>query len=288
MVHSHPRWLVKRWGKARGWEEAEDICRVDNLPPPVFARCNRLKIEPEELGRVLAQEGVTWIPAAGREGTGRLKTPRPLSTLDSFQDGLFLVQDLSTLRPVELLDPAPGERIADLCAAPGGKSVYLAEKMADTGRLLAADSSGFRLEKLRQTVSRAGAGSVHIRRIDLLGIKPGRGGGTWDGILLDVPCSNTGVLRRRVDARWRIGADDILRLAKQGTALLSAAAGRVRPGGRLVYSTCSLEPEENGEAVRKFLAGRPDYTLEREESGRPEEAGGDGYYAALLRRGQSG
>lgn len=284
VVHSHPRWLVKRWGKDQGWEDAENICRINNLPPPVFARCNRLKIEPEELARVLTKEGVTWLPEEGREAVGQLKSPRPISTLDSFNNGLFLIQDISTLRSVELLAPARGERIADLCAAPGGKTVYLAEKMGNSGRLLAADSSEFRLGKLRENVSRAGADGVLIRRIDLLKIKPGRGEGIWDGILLDVPCSNTGVLRRRVDARWRISYDDILRLAKQGTALLAAVADRVRPGGRIVYSTCSLEPEENGEAVRKFLEKRTDFMLEEEEKGLPRENGGDGYYAARLRR----
>ncbi len=284
VVHSHPRWLVKRWGESRGWEEAEEICRADNLPPPVFARCNRLKIVPGELAGVFAREGVTWTPVPGREEIGPIKSPRPLVELDSFKDGLFLVQDISTLRPVELLAPAPGERIADLCAAPGGKTVYISEKMEKTGRLLAADPSGFRLKKLRENLERSGAGPVLVRRIDLLKIRPGRSGGAWDGILLDVPCSNTGVLRRRVDARWRIGYDDLLRLARQGISLLDAAAGRVRAGGRIVYSTCSLEPEENGEAVRKFLQGRGDFSLEEEESGLPREEGGDGYYAARLRK----
>jgi 16S rRNA (cytosine967-C5)-methyltransferase len=284
VVHSHPRWLVKRWGESRGWEEAEEICRADNLPPPVFARCNRLKIVPGELAKVFAREGVTWTPVPGREEIGTIKSPRPLVELDSFKDGLFLVQDISTLRPVELLAPVPGERIADLCAAPGGKTVYISEKMEKTGRLLAADPSGFRLKKLRENLERSGAGPVLVRRIDLLKSRPGRSGGTWDGILLDVPCSNTGVLRRRVDARWRIGYDDLLRLARQGVSLLDAAAGRVRTGGRIVYSTCSLEPEENGDAVRKFLQGRGDFSLEEEESGLPREEGGDGYYAARLRK----
>jgi 16S rRNA (cytosine967-C5)-methyltransferase len=284
VVHSHARWLVKRWGETRGWEEAEEICRADNLPPPVFTRCNRLKTVPGELGRVFAREGVSWAPVPGREEIGPIKSPRPLVELDSFKDGLFLVQDISTLRPVEMLAPVPGERIADLCAAPGGKTVYISEQMENTGRLLAADPSPARLNKLQETITRCGVANALVRRVDLLKKDPGRGEGLWDGILLDVPCSNTGVLRRRVDARWRIGYDDIIRLANQGLSLLAAAAGRLRAGGRIVYSTCSLEPEENEEAVKKFLQLRPDYSLEEEESGLPREEGGDGYYAARLRK----
>ncbi len=284
VVHSHPRWLVARWGKRLGWEQAGEICRVDNLPPPVFARGNRLKTTPEELGRALAREGVGWEPVPGREAVGVISAGRELASLEPFRKGWFLIQDISTLRPVELLAPKPGERIADFCAAPGGKTAYIAEQMENTGRLLAADPAPARLEKLEETVARCGIANARIRRIDLLKEAPGRGDGCWDGILLDVPCSNTGVLRRRVDARWRIGYDDILRLAGQGLALLAAAAGRLRPGGRIVYSTCSLEPEENEETVRKFLELRPDCSLEEEESGLPREGGGDGYYAARLRR----
>lgn len=284
VFHSHPRWLVERWEKRRGWEETEEICRVDNLPPPVFARCNRLKTDPEKLAKTFVREGVRWGLAPGRDDLGVIAAGRELPALDSFQNGLFLVQDISTLRPVELLAPSPGERIADLCAAPGGKTAYIAEKMKNTGRLLSADPAPARLKKLRETVARCGAANALVRRIDLLKRKPGRGGGRWDGILLDVPCSNTGVLRRRVDARWRIGYDDVLRLARQGTALLAAAGDLIRPGGRIVYSTCSLEPEENEEAVRKFLLQRADFFLEEEESGLPKEEGGDGYYAARLRR----
>ncbi len=284
VVHSHPRWLVERWGKLRGWEEAEKICRAGNLPPPVFARCNLLRSGVGELEEAWDREGVAREPVPGREDVFRITPGRGLAALESFRSGRFLIQDISTLRPVDLLEPAPGERIADFCAAPGGKTAYIAQKMEDRGRLLASDPAPARLKKLRETVKRCGAGGVIIRRIDLLRARKTGGTGSWDGVLLDIPCSNTGVLRRRVDARWRIGYDDLLRLAEQGRALLEAAAGRIRPGGRIVYSTCSLEPEENGEVVKKFIRQRPDYSLEAEESGLPGERGGDGYYAARLRK----
>jgi len=186
------------------------------------------------------------------------------------------------MRAVELLDPKPEERIADFCAAPGGKAVYIAQRMNNTGALLAADNNPVRLEKLDQNLRRLGVSNASIKRLNLLREENVMGNTEWDGILLDVPCSNTGVLRRRVDARWRIKADDITRLAKQGRELLAAAAHLIRPGGRIVYSTCSLEPEENREAVRLFLEGNTAFKLIKEELSPPKEYQGDGYYCALI------
>lgn len=284
VLHSHPRWIIDRWLKTRSFEEVEEICRIDNLPPPVFARCNLLKITPEELETEFKRDGVEYERQDSPVAFWRIKPGRPIGSLRSFRDGHFQVQDVSSIRAVELLNPEPGEKIADLCAAPGGKAVYIAQKMNNIGCLLAADSNPARLEKLDGNLQRLGVSNAGIERINLLrGEMPGRDE-RWDGILLDVPCSNTGVLRRRVDARWRIKPADITRLAKQGRELLNAAAKLIRPGGRIVYSTCSIEPEENQEVIQNFLRMRNDYTLVKEESALPREMGGDGYYAALLQK----
>ena len=284
VVYSHPRWLIGRWLKSRSFEEVEEICRVDNLPPPIFARCNLLKITPEELEAEFVRDRVAFERLESPVGFWRIKPGHPIASLPSFRDGHFQVQDTSTIRAVELLDPEPGEKIADLCAAPGGKAVYLAQKMNNAGCLLAADNNPARLRKLTQNLQRSGVSNAEVERINILrGETPDRDE-RWDGILLDVPCSNTGVLRRRVDARWRISPDDITRLAEQGRELLKAAANLILPGGRIVYSTCSIEPEENQEVIRNFLRMRADYTLVKEESSLPRETGGDGYYAALLRK----
>ncbi len=282
VLHSHPRWIIGRWLKTRSFEEVEEICRVDNLPPPIFVRCNLLKATPEELEAEFNRDGVTYERQDGPIAFWRIKPGRPIGTLRSFRDGHFQVQDISSIRAVELLNPEPGERIADLCAAPGGKAVYIAEKMNNTGRLLASDNNPARLRKLTENIRRLGVSNAAVKRINLLRGEMPEQDERWDGILLDVPCSNTGVLRRRVDARWRIDPADITRLAKQGRELLDAAAKLIRPGGRIVYSTCSLEPEENGGAIRQFIESHPDFKLVKEELSPPQEDEGDGYYCALI------
>lgn len=282
ILYSHPEWLVDRWLKSRAFEEVEENCRMDNLPPPIFVRCNLLKITPEELETEFKRDGVDYERQDSPVGFWRIKPSRPIGSLRSFRDGHFQVQDLSTIRAVDLLNPEPGEKIADLCAAPGGKAVYIAQKMNNTGCLLAADSNPVRLKKLAGNFQRLGVSNAEVERIDLLRGEPPGPDVRWDGILLDIPCSNTGVLRRRVDARWRIKLDDIIRLAKQGRELLTAAANLIRPGGRLVYSTCSLEPEENGDVIRQFLETHPDFNLVKEELSPPREKKGDGYYCALI------
>ena len=286
VVHSHPRWIIDHWLETHSFEEVEEICRVDNLPPPIFARCNLLKITPEELESEFKLDGVEFERQDGPVAFWRIKPGRPIGSLRSFRDGHFQVQDISSIRAVELLNPEPGERIADLCAAPGGKAVYIAQKMNNTGSLLASDNNPARLRKLTENIRRLGVSNAMVERINLLrGDRPGQDEG-WDGILLDIPCSNTGVLRRRVDARWRIAPADITRLAKQGRELFEAAAKLIRPGGRIVYSTCSLEPEENGGAVRHFIESHSDFNLVKEELSHPREKEGDGYYCALIKHAQ--
>ncbi len=283
VAHSHPHWLVNRWLARYPFETVEELCRIDNLAPPVFARRNLLRTTGNELEEEFRQAGIEYTLHDAAGGIWRIKPGQDLSGITAFRAGHFTIQDISTLRPANLLAPAPGEEIADLCAAPGGKTAYIAQMMENTGHILAADVNPDRIAKLRETIERLGVKNTAIRKFSVLEKKvetPGK----WDGILLDVPCSNTGVLRRRVDARWRIGPSDITRLAEQGEKLLRAAAERLRPGGRIVYSTCSLEPEENGEVVKAFLRGNAHFSLEKEDFSLPQENGGDGFYAALLRR----
>jgi 16S rRNA (cytosine967-C5)-methyltransferase len=286
VLHSHPLWIVNRWLETRHYEEVKEICRVDNLPAPVFVRCNRLKSTPEELEAELKRDGIDYKRLAESLDFWRIKPSKPIGSLRSFRDGHFQVQDISTIRAVDLLNPKPGENIADLCAAPGGKAVYIAQRMNNTGSLLAADSNPVRLEKLDENLRRLGVSNASIERINPLRGETSRGNTQWDGILLDVPCSNTGVLRRRVDARWRVTAADITRLAKQGRELLAAASHLIQPGGRIVYSTCSLEPEENGETVRRFIETNTDFKLIKEELSLPSEDQGDGHYCALIKHVQ--
>ncbi len=180
---------------------------------------------------------------------------------------------------MNLLDPKPGEAILDLCAAPGGKTTYIAQLIQNRGRLLAKDSNDLRLQVLRENCDRLGVSCVETP--DSTPVLS-RGQDRFDRVLLDAPCSNTGVMRRRVDLRWRIRPEEINRLKSVQLELLHGAGLQTKPGGVLVYSTCSLEPEENGEVVKEFLAGHADFKLERERELLPFVDGVDGAFVAKL------
>lgn len=221
-----------------------------------------------------------------------LKSHPPLARLASFRNGWFYVQDPSTLLAPVLLGAQPGETILDLCAAPGGKMTFIAQLMNNQGKIVASDVSEDRLKLIRENCARLGVtcvqtkagGSFHPHP-DPLPVGKGRGEGEqFDRIIVDAPCSNTGVLRRRVDLRWRIQPGEILRLQKAQLDLLAFAATNLKPGGVLLYSTCSLEPEENADVVKLFLTVHPNFKLETERQLLPFADRVDGAYVARLIR----
>ena len=198
----------------------------------------------------------------------------------SFKEGLFYIQDPSTLLAVAELDPKPGESILDLCAAPGGKTTFIAQRMQNRGRITAQDVQPERLELIRENYARLGVTCVEASAAPSgVLVNPAK---KFDRILVDAPCSNTGVMRRRIDLRWRIQPEEIQRLRTEQLALLTQAAPRLKPGGTLVYSTCSLEPEENSEVVKEFLAAHAQFKLEQERELLPFADAVDGAYVAKL------
>jgi 16S rRNA (cytosine967-C5)-methyltransferase len=182
---------------------------------------------------------------------------------------------------VRELDPQPGESVLDLCAAPGGKLTFIAQLMRNEGRLLACDTTDERLKLIEQNCARLGVTCIRTMFPSTLNSQPST---TFDRILIDAPCSNTGVMRRRVDLRWRIRPGEIVRLRATQRELLRQAASCLRPGGTLIYSTCSLEPEENSEAVAEFLGEHPSFKLERTRALLPFIEGVDGTFTARLVR----
>jgi 16S rRNA (cytosine967-C5)-methyltransferase len=206
-----------------------------------------------------------------------LQSHPPLVECESFQEGLFYVQDPSTLLAVTTLDPQPGETILDLCAAPGGKTGFIAQMMGNRGKIIAHDAQPERLKLVEENCRRLGVTCAEIVR-DLGALNE------VDRILIDAPCSNTGVLRRRVDLRWRVKLTEIGRLRKAQGALLKEGAARLKAGGVLVYSTCSLEPEENEEVVKAFLAAHSEFKLESERQLVPFSENVDGAFVARLRK----
>jgi 16S rRNA (cytosine967-C5)-methyltransferase len=282
---SHPEWLVARWQARYGPEQTLKLLEWDNTPSKVFARVNSLRVEPAKLLEYWRSDNVTynfvfkdWLE---ENLLFELKTHPPIEEMRSFKNGFFYVQDPSTLFAVDLLAPKPGERILDLCAAPGGKTTYIAQRMKNEGRLVASDSSTERLELVKENCARLGASCVEVVPVPALGAYAAT---PFDRVLLDVPCSNTGVLRRRVDLRWRVKPEELERLRKEQLGLLHRAAAHVKPGGVLVYSTCSLEPEENAELVGEFLRENAAFVLDESGDVLPMRDGFDGAFAARLLR----
>jgi 16S rRNA (cytosine967-C5)-methyltransferase len=285
--YSHPDWLFARWEKAWDRDKATRLMDWNNCPARIFGRLNDLKAAARDVHETWSAEGVTfepfdkdWIePGLVFE----LKSHPRLDDLPSFQRGFFYVQDPSTLLAVRELDPQPGDSVLDLCAAPGGKTTYIAQRMANRGRIVAGDFHARRLKMLAANCARLGITCIEPTLVGEA--KPVTDGAPqFDRALVDAPCSNTGVMRRRVDLRWRIRPEELSRLQATQLALLHRAALQVRRSGLLVYSTCSLEPEENHDAVESFLKAHPEFSLEQERELLPFADQVDGAYVARLRR----
>ncbi len=289
---SHPEWLVERWRKNFGEENMRRLLEWNNTPPKTFARVNTLKTDAAKLIERWREENVEY-DFVRRDFLGRadlpvsqtdfenlaceLKSHPPLNSLGSFRAGGFYLQDPSTLLAPALLDAQPGETILDLCAAPGGKTTFIAQLMNNEGKIVAHDSFADRLKLIRENCTRLGVTCAEVTAT--FNFAPA----TFDRILVDAPCSNTGVMRRRVDLRWLIQPTEIERLRATQLALLKQAATVLKPGGVIVYSTCSLEPEENSEVVKEFIAANPSFQLESERQLLPFADGVDGAYVARLK-----
>jgi len=285
--YSHPDWLCGRWEARWGAGPLRQLLDWNNQPPRTFARVNTLRADPGRLIEQWRRENVDY-DFFRRDWTGEnlvfeLKSHPPLAGLPSFHEGAFYVQDPGTLLAADLLDPQTDDRILDLGAAPGGKTTYLAQRLNNQGLIVACDTSPSRLALLQANCARLGVTCVERITADALPQSP-LGQLAYDRVLVDAPCSNTGVMRRRVELRWRIRPEEIQRLQAVQLRLLQTAAARLKPGGTLVYSTCSLEPEENAEAVKHFLAGQPAFRLQAERELLPFRDGVDGAYVARLVR----
>ena len=284
--YSHPDCICERWQKRWRLEKLRQLLEWNNTPPKTFARVNTLR---SDAGKLLEQWRVEAVEYdfVRREWLEEnvmfeLKSHPPLASLPSFQQGLFYVQDPGTLLAVNELDPQPGETILDLCAAPGGKATHIAQLMQNRGKIAAQDLNRIRVELLRENCQRLGVTCAELACSS--GVVFPELTARVDRALVDVPCSNTGVMRRRVDLRWRIQPTEIERLRATQLELLNDAAAQVKAGGVLVYSTCSLEPEENNEVVKRFLADHEEFNLECERELLPFVDGVDGAYVARLRR----
>lgn len=273
---SHPEFLIARWQERFGAENTKALCVWNNQPPCVYARINQLKISGPEF--LETYPDARLLP--GIDNFVEFSTSFPTKALNR---GHCYIQDPSTRIACEVLDPQPGEKILDACAAPGGKTNYVAELMKNDGVIVACDRSSERITVLQQNLDQLGIAIAHTVRNDWIGddrpaaissIAP------FDRILLDAPCTNTGVMRRRADLRWRLQPGEFSRMQKQQLVVFSALVPLLKRNGAIVYSTCSLEPEENQTLVRDVLEKMSILQLDQEKESLPFREGFDGAFVA--------
>lgn len=262
LKYSHPHWLVKRWLEEFGPEDTIAICRADNEPAPNTIRTNTLKISREELAEKLSREGLSVAKTSFAPEGLYIEGFLSPGSLDSFQEGLFQIQDESSMLAARALAPLPGSLVIDACAAPGGKTTHLAQLMENRGKILAFDIHPHKLDLIKENCSRLGVEIVEVAGGDAREL-PGRLHGQADFVLVDAPCSGLGVLRRRPDARWRKNEHEIAELVQLQSQILDSASRCVKDGGVLLYSTCSITHEENLGQVENFLSGHPWFELEK-------------------------
>jgi 16S rRNA (cytosine967-C5)-methyltransferase len=278
---SWPKWLADRWYRRFGWEECVRLGFWFAGPAPLYLRCNPLQTDRQTVLSALNAAGIAAEPGRHDQSI-RLAEHAAIPTLPGFDRGWFTVQDESAMWAGSALAPEPGMRVLDLCAAPGGKTTHLAELMRNQGSIVACDVDRDRLATVSELCRRLGVAAVEPCLLERDEPPPA---GPFDAILVDVPCSNTGVLGKRPEVRWRLQKDDFPHLIRLQTLLLLQACERVRRGGAIVYSTCSIEPEENQGVVAAVLKTTPSLALESEQLQSPGCPADGGYWACLKRGG---
>lgn len=284
---SHPRWLVRRWIKRFGALRALALCEANNRIPPLTIRTNTLRTERETLLAELRKAGLSFEPAEFSPEGLRHAGTLPIDDIKEFLDRAY-VQDEAAQLISHMLGPQPGERVLDACAAPGGKTTHMAQLMKNRGKITAVDISEKRLDTLRDNATALGISIIEPLQGDIASLGKL---GPFDRVLVDAPCSSLGVIRRNPDVKYRHRAADLQRFGVKQLAVLGAASRFLKPGGTLVYCTCSTEPEEGEHVVGEFLKTSPDFINIKdvpfgEEFMRtyPNDHGMDGFFGARLKR----
>lgn len=284
---SVPEWMDQRMTQELGsaWPAIRETL---NTPADVYLRVNTLKTDRRSLKTRLAQDGFITETLKDIPSALQMKQRYNVFGLAAFKEGLFEVQDASSQRVAPFLEVEPGMKVVDACAGAGGKTLHMAALMQNKGKIIALDVHDWKLAELRKRAARAGMDVAETRLIE--GTKTlKRLQGFADRLLLDVPCSGLGVLRRNPDAKWKLSPAEISRLVEEQQDILRRYSAMVKPGGKMVYATCSILPSENEQQVQRFLADHgQDWTLEEEMKINPAETGHDGFYAARLQRKPAG
>lgn len=285
--YSHPTWMVERWLDRYGRDATIALLAWNNSRPVYGVRINTLKNPVQDFQQVLNERGIAFTPSPYLDYFVRVPKLQGLVRAGLLAEGYCAVQDESAGLVVALLDPQPGETIVDACAAPGGKATHAAQRMQNTGRIIACDVHEGRLRLVEQSARDQGIPIIETRAGDFRETAP-QEDFQADRVLLDAPCSGLGVLSKRADLRWNRSPEEVRELTQLQDELLDAAAQAVRPGGLLVYSTCTIEPEENEERVVAFLNRHPDFSVESAKGYVPEAmVTPEGYYRTFPPRDQT-
>ncbi len=258
IMYAHPSWIVKRWVERYGLYETEQLLAANNERPTIVVRANSLKTNAEELAKLFDERGIKYSRSKYLDNFLKVGHLSGIYNLDLFAQGYFSVQDESAGLVVKLLDPKPGEKVIDLCSAPGGKTTFIAEMMKNEGKIIAVDKYEHRLNLVKQSCERLGITNVEFIAEDAttLSVEPA------NKVLVDAPCSGLGVIQKKPDIKWQRELTDIKNLAKTQIELLETAEKLVKEGGVIVYSTCTIEPEENIEVVKAFIERHPEFEIE--------------------------
>jgi len=298
--HSHPRWLVEKWLDYFGREETEALMRANNEAAPLILRVNSCRSRRDTLLALLIKSGISAVATRWSPVGIWVKSRSPVDQLPGFREGLFQVQGEASQLVSYLLSPQRGERILDACAAPGGKTTHIAELMADTGELIALDKSEKGIDKIRENVARLGLASVCAAKTDVSHQLPVEFRSPYDRILVDAPCSGLGTLRSHPEIKWHRNEADIKRLSHLQENIVDRVVHYLKPGGILVYSTCTLNKDENENIVEDFLEHHKEFVLDDAAGYLPGEASSlirgshyitlphqhntDGFFAARMRK----
>lgn len=268
VYYSHPSWLVKRWLNRFGKEETEKLLIANNSKPSLNLRVNNIVTNSEELKELLRKVELKFSEAKYVPEFIKLTNLTNIQDWEYFQKGYFSVQDESTGLPCKLLGVAPGMRVLDLCAAPGGKTGFIADRMKNEGEIVAIDKYESRLKILEKNLKRLKVINVKTVVADANEYEDEQG---FDRVLIDAPCSGFGTLTKKPDLKWKKDLGDIRKIVNIQYELLKKGAGLLKKGGQLVYSTCTIEPEENIDIINKFLFENPDYKLVSAKGQFPDE-----------------
>ena len=262
VVQSHPLWLVQRWVDEMGVEGTLKVCADNNQIAPLTLRANTLRISRDRLIEALKEKSLDPFPTTYSKEGIVLKDPPPVSELPSLKEGLYVIQDEASQLVSAILDPKPGEKILDACAAPGSKTTHMAQRMGNEGEIFALDLTTDKLHLIEEACLRLNVKNVKVMKGDARRPLPTPGNQKFDRILADVPCSGFGTVRRNPDLKWRKSEEDVRRLSVVQASVLSNLSGYLKEEGVLVYSTCTIFHEENEDVVEAFLKNHPEFALD--------------------------